>query len=459
MVESNFGQELRRLRGGAGWSLRRLARQVHYDPGYLSKVENGVKKPTAELAAACDRALGTGSALAGLVAPARAISRTPGSSMSEQRQQAAGIYLANGAFDQRTSHNNAMDIAARDVGVDDMNRREFLRLLNTAGTLVAMTPVENNLDWERMDYFTDRASRLDPVTITEYAELNSHLWRIFALSSPKDVTLHLVRKQLDVLTSSLHQSHGAAIHQRLCALTGDLFQLAGEIFFDGNRYTEAAHCYTLAATASKEASAFDLWACALTRHAFISVYERQFDKAAPMLELAVGLAYKGDSALSTRHWVRAVQAHALAGLGELDACQRAINIAEQIHKMNGQVHNGGWLRFDHSRLAEERGACYVELRRPDLAEAALTDALSQILPMRRRGCVLTDLAMIGVQRRDPDQLSTYADAALNLARQTKSGVIGRRLQDLQPHLAPFLGNNHIRHLNEQITTLIRHSAP
>ena len=57
----------------------------------------------------------------------------------------------------------------------------------------------------------------------------------------------------------------------------------------------------------------------MTRHAFIGVYERQFDKAAPMLELAAGLAERGDNTLSTRHWVRTVRAQALAGMGEQEA--------------------------------------------------------------------------------------------------------------------------------------------
>jgi hypothetical protein len=53
----------------------------------------------------------------------------------------------------------------------------------------------------------------------------------------------------------------------------------------------------------------------VNRHAFISVYERQFTAAAPMLDLAAGLARHGDGTLSTRHWVAAVQAETYAGLG------------------------------------------------------------------------------------------------------------------------------------------------
>ncbi|MGH9960300.1 MAG: transcriptional regulator, partial [Pyrinomonadaceae bacterium] len=239
-------------------------------------------------------------------------------------------------------------------------------------------------------------------------------------------------------------------HRRLCALASELLQLAGEVFFDANMYSDAAYCYNLAATASKEADAFDLWACSITRHAFIEMYERRFDKAAPMLELAARLARRGNGALSTRYWVSSVQAQAFAGLGQLVACQRALDAAEQVRELSDDASNGGWLRFDGSRLAEERGACYVQLQRPDLAESALGDALRQGLSARRRASVLTDLGMIGLQRGDVGQLISHAEAALEIATQTGSGFISRKLQKLQGHLAPLLGNSQVRQLDQQI---------
>ncbi|MFE9001141.1 hypothetical protein ACFYOY_03160 [Streptomyces sp. NPDC007875] len=36
----------------------------------------------------------------------------------------------------------------------------------------------------------------------------------------------------------------------------------------------------MAASASKDAGAFDLWACALTRHAYVGVYEGRYREAA-----------------------------------------------------------------------------------------------------------------------------------------------------------------------------------
>lgn len=133
-------------------------------------------------------------------------------------------------------------------------------------------------------------------------------------------------------------------------------------------------------------------------------------------------------------------------------------MADQVQELTGDVSNGGWLRFDSSRLAEERGSCYVQLRRPDLAEITLGDALRQNLSIRRRGSVLTDLAMVGVQRGDVSQLVTYANAALEMAVQTRSGFIGRKLQGLQHHLVPLLGNKQVRQLSQQIMILPENSS-
>lgn len=77
------------------------------------------------------------------------------------------------------------------------------------------------------------------------------------------------------------------------------------------------------------------------------------------------------------------------------------------------------------------------------------------ISMRRRGSVLTDIALVGAQRRDLHHLVFYASAALDAARQTGSAVVVRKLKTLQGELAAFRDDRHVRHLDEQITTLAR----
>ncbi|MGH3722089.1 MAG: helix-turn-helix domain-containing protein [Pseudonocardiaceae bacterium] len=62
-----IGSELRRLRTEQGLSLKQLGERAHYTKGYLSKIENGRKPVTPELARCLDEALGTGGVLAGLL--------------------------------------------------------------------------------------------------------------------------------------------------------------------------------------------------------------------------------------------------------------------------------------------------------------------------------------------------------------------------------------------------------
>ena len=333
---------------------------------------------------------------------------------------------------------------------DDMAlyRRDLLRVFTVAAALLALPAADQERELAELDGADD---------LDGYALLNSHLWKTFSLTTAKITMRAVVDEQLRVLTAQLSEAHGPAAHQRLCALAGDLFQLAGEIHFEASDYAAAAHCYSLAADASKAASAYDQWACALTRHAFISVYERKFDDAAPMLDAAEALARRGDAQLSTRHWVAAVQAETFAGQGRLADCQRALDRADGVLQLHGTVHNGGWLRFDGSRLAEERGTCYAALGRLDLAETALTDALRPDLSSRRRAGVQTDLATIGARRCDPDQVLTHAAPVLAQARATKSGVIASKLGALRPHLAPLLANRKIAQLDSDIDELVSSS--
>ncbi|MEV4315929.1 helix-turn-helix domain-containing protein [Actinocrispum sp. NPDC049592] len=66
-MTSGFGAALREARQAAGWSLRELSARVHYNTGYLSKIENGLRPASVELAKRCDDELGTGGRLVELV--------------------------------------------------------------------------------------------------------------------------------------------------------------------------------------------------------------------------------------------------------------------------------------------------------------------------------------------------------------------------------------------------------
>ncbi|MGC9671420.1 transcriptional regulator [Planosporangium sp. 12N6] len=435
-------QELAEAVNNYLWHTHR--RRVALDAGYIGKLERGDHRwPSAGYREALRSVLGV------------------------DRDSDLGFFITRGLRGQgadlllqadignQAGGNDVSDVAMHDEIADtgEMKRRELLRLISMTGALLYASPDDRAIDWERVSSVGHGRHPLDLAAVEELSAVNARLWVAFGEAEVKAGVMPVAEQQLTSLMASLRRPHRQKVHKRLCAVTADLLQLAGEIAFDTCRYVDAAHCYSLAASASREAAAYDLWACAMTRHAFISLYEHEPHQAVPMLDVAASLAVRGDSALSTRHWVQAVRAQALAGLGDLDGCQDALDAADEVHRLAGPVQNGGWLRFDGSRLAEERGTCYVELKRPEKAEPVLRTALSQRLSPRRRGAALTDLAMVGVQQRDVHKIVMYGDAALDIARHSGSGVVGSKLQGLRRHLGPFVSDSHVRYLDAEIKAL------
>ncbi|MDQ2814750.1 MAG: helix-turn-helix transcriptional regulator [Actinomycetota bacterium] len=51
-----FGQQVRRARRTAGWTLTEFGQRIGYDPGQISRIENGKRPPTELFAQMCDRA-------------------------------------------------------------------------------------------------------------------------------------------------------------------------------------------------------------------------------------------------------------------------------------------------------------------------------------------------------------------------------------------------------------------
>jgi len=126
---------------------------------------------------------------------------------------------------------------------DDMHRRELLRLLSIAAVTVTM-PADASAS----------TGSLAAGDTARYTALNAQLWQLYGTCQAKGQVYPLVRQQIAVLTAQMGSGQPEAAHRQLCALACDLFQLAGEICFDGNRYTEAAHCSHICTTFASRVS-------------------------------------------------------------------------------------------------------------------------------------------------------------------------------------------------------------
>lgn len=237
------------------------------------------------------------------------------------------------------------------TGVIDMYRRKILSLLGTAATLVLLPP------HDELDAVEQVRRSGDP---DQLQVLTTSLWQTYGLATNKQSVYPLVVDQLRTLITAIGEVRTDAERRTLCVIASELFQLAGEILFDGDFYTDALAFYGHAASAAKEGQAYDQWACALVRHGFVSMYDHQHREASTILDAAARIASRGDSQLPTRHWVAAVKAQAAAALNDLSGCEAALEAAQKITGQQSLTVPGGWLRFDGSRLDEERGTCLLE---------------------------------------------------------------------------------------------------
>ena len=332
-------------------------------------------------------------------------------------------------------------------------RREFLRLFSIAGALFALpTNLEEIVDWDHLNYTLAKRSNLDMSVVESLEIINRQYWSIFQAAPSKHVVLDGVLGQLRILTGFLQTPSTELVRQHIGQLTSDLGQLAGEIFFDANDYEAAQSCYTFAANIARDAHQYDIWACALIRNAFLPLYEQHYDTALPLIRQARRVANKGDSNLVTRFWAAAVEADTQAGMHNLSGCQQALDFAHGVqHIKNGA--NGTWLRFNSERLPEQRGACFVKLGQPKLAEQALLIALPQAASIRRRGLVLGDLALAAIQSQDIEQACHYGNDVLTAYQTGGSGVLKKSLLRLQTELQPFQQATPARELSQQLQFL------
>jgi transcriptional regulator with XRE-family HTH domain len=340
----------------------------------------------------------------------------------------------------------------QDLGSNDMftlKRRELLNLLSVAGTALILLP---DLDWERIGMAIKKPAQIDKETLNDLTIINARYWSIYQIAPTKAIILDGVLGQLRTLIEFLKSPNEAIVHKQLCILVSDLAQLAGEISFDSNDYDAAQSCYIFAAEAAKEIRHYDLWACALIRNAYLSIYSNKHYEALPLLHAAYRLSLRGDSSLTTRYWFSAVEAEAQAGIQNLSACQKALDLANEVLNMQ-DTSSVAWLRFNGSRLTELNGACFVKLKEPDLAWPVLQKALNQQKTLRRRGTVLTDLARVSLQKSEIDQACFYANQVILIANQNNSGMLRKGLKDLQANLTPFSKVRIVKNLKQQIAQL------
>ena len=324
MGEENvsFGAELRRLRTEAGWSLADLAEAVHYSKSHLSKVETGRKSPSADLARACDTALGAEGRLAALVRGRRPTTR---SGASGPPLPAAGPPLS-------PPHAFALGAGALlGLGPSGKEPPAFL------GSADVLTAFRSMFDQARV-----LGQRTGPTLVLPTVAAQAHaLTRLARGAKPKLAVPAL-------LLASRFAEYGGWLAQEAGNSHGALW------------WTK--HAVDLAAQAGDQ----EMRAQALIRRACVAMYAHDGLHTVALAQQAYAIA--PSPRLRAMASEREAQGHALTG--DYDQCRRALDRAEKeaAHE-TAEPSDRPLLGVDSAEpLAVVTGWCMHDLGRP--AEAA-----------------------------------------------------------------------------------------
>jgi transcriptional regulator with XRE-family HTH domain len=166
-IGETIGYQLRRLRRLRGLTQEELADRANVSRDLVAKLEQG-RRQTARITSLVSLACALDVELSALVKRAG-----DGPAI---RERATTMTAACGLAKGEQGHPE----------IDDMDRRELLRLLSIAGASTAALGA--GVDWDRLDDAA-RTTCLDAATADEYAALNAQLWHIFAGSVAGDANV------------------------------------------------------------------------------------------------------------------------------------------------------------------------------------------------------------------------------------------------------------------------------
>jgi transcriptional regulator with XRE-family HTH domain len=369
---SEFSDELRRLLGERGISTRECARQVPCDGGYVSKLASGIKRPSPEMAERLDQVLAADGTLAAL-APSCAGGGT------------------SGMPDDPTPLPALLPLSFR-CGQGDQPR----------------------------------------LTVDGAEAVLSRLYRIDAEMGGNDLCAVVVGYLRDA-AQMFGQTSGLANADRMHQVIGGLTQIAGWLSIDASKHGDARRYLAAAIYAAHEAGDLGLAGHALGYLSLSALYRNNHREALSLAEAAVDLTRGATPA--TQAVVRTRNARALARDGSRDECRRQLDLAEAAFAARTEPEPQ-WCRYvDRIELAAQRGACFLDLKMPVAAVAALTDAIAfiaSVAPGRVRDLAHYSirLALAHLAAGSPEQAVDVAGRAYVLAGQVASARVSERFSEL-----------------------------
>jgi transcriptional regulator with XRE-family HTH domain len=369
-----FGVELRRRRVAAGKSLMALSSDLHYSKGHISKIETGVKQPTAQFARLADAVLGADGALSTLV-PAD----LPGT------------------------------VGEGDPAVLSWDVPE-LRVSRTAAEAVAEDDTTEQLLRTQFGTIRDMGKRLAP-----------------------QLVIPAVTAQLQALRTLLPGARNPETRRRLGLLAARSVEYLGWMAQEADMQEEAKKRTLQFAALAVDAGDRGLASYALVRRAELAMYSGDAISTVELAQRALRDPH-ADGRIRGLALHRLAQGYAQRG--EYSLCRAALDDADRaLDEASSDIGPGGPV-LGSSTIADlgavVAGWCLYDLGRPAEAAGQLERALARTQPEARRARALhgARLALAYEAAGELDLMCEAALQALDAARPLGSATVRSQLSRL-----------------------------
>jgi transcriptional regulator with XRE-family HTH domain len=339
---------------------------------------------------------------------------------------------------------------------EGIDRETFLRRLLALGAspLLSAVPsldMNDGESWQRFARETDATHALSAAAVEDYEMITARHRRLYWSASPWAFYAS-VRAHVELGTQLLGKNGTDAARVRLACAVGESAMLAGRIaFFDLRQPETARREYRLALDTTEDAGDHALAAAVFAHTSFVAADAGNDALTRDLLHAAHAHAVNRTGPI-TRAWLNAVEAEAMARLGDERTCLNALARAQSL--LGGPTNRAepAWLDFfDASRLAGFLGHANLLLDRAEDARAALEDSLADLDPdaTKQRAVVLADLAATHIEE-DLDTACRITGQALDQLRDSWYATGFERIQGIRRALEPYHDERPVRTLEEQI---------
>jgi tetratricopeptide (TPR) repeat protein len=349
-------------------------------------------------------------------------------------------------------------LRALDAMETNVNRRQLLFELAIAMGGTSALPLLRHLtddEKARLAHAVRGTTRIDDRTVTMIENLTARCWRQDETLGPAAV-VSVADAQRNLVAHLLSQANaGPALRDRILTAYWELCHLAGWSHYDLLDYDAAAQRYRDALDAAHELADPSFLAHIHGLLATMAVYRGQPTRALDHAYAAQGWA---DSSTSRRQRAATTMMRARI-LATTKRDETSLRLLDRAQYLAANPRNEPTPRHlfwcTPGRVHGNTVYCLVALRRPRRALQDTEQALRGIhkSSVRRRGELLIDHAQALIHEREiPTAASRLAELA-HISTMHSSARLTHSLRHLRKQLHPWKTTNHIRDLDEQLTTL------